>query len=446
MAKPKVQLEGWGRYPRCKGQVLAPTRTQDLVSLLETETPLIARGNGRSYGDSSFNADGAVSTLKLNRLLKFESETGTLTAEAGVMLADVIESFLPKGWFPPITPGTKFVTLGGMVASNVHGKNAVKDGAFGDHVDQITILRADGQVVACSREEQSELFFNTIGGMGLTGIILTVSFRLKRVETGWISQTRTAHENLASVMAQFDATESATYRVAWIDVLARGNELGRSILDVAEHAPRDALQAKQSAEPFGVKKPRALAVPFAPPFSPLNKWTVKAFNALHYRRGRASAGETLVDWNSYFYPLDSLLHWNRIYGRSGFAQYQCVIPMDTAYDGLVEILDAISSSGRGSFLAVLKRLGETCGSLSFPMNGYTLALDFPWSAKTAQLLDKLDDITVAHKGRVYLTKDSRLSAPSFRAMQNEADVFHDTRAKDGTLQKFQSLQSLRLNL
>ncbi len=439
-------ISGWGRYPRIRGELTAPRSFDDLEALVGSDGPVIARGNGRSYGDSSFNAAGAVSMLRLDRMLEFDAQAGVITCEAGVILGDVINAVLPRGWFPPVTPGTKYVTIGGMIASNVHGKNAVKNGAFGDHLAWFDLMRAGGDVVRCSPQENDALFRDTIGGMGLTGVILRAAFQLRRVESAWIRQDRTAHGHLDDVMRAFDESEDATYRVAWIDVLARGRNLGRSVLDIGEHALVSELPAKSADAPLAWKTRRKKAVPFTLPVSPLNGLTVRAFNAMHYRLGRAGVGQSLVDWDSYFYPLDALLHWNRIYGRPGFAQYQCVLPMATAHDGLVRLLETISGAGRGSFLAVLKRLGPTCGTLSFPMDGYTLALDFPWSKPTARLLDRLDELTLAHGGRLYLTKDSRLSASRFTEMQPEAGGFRAMRTLDGSAGSFSSLQSERLGL
>lgn len=445
MAERKETIEGWGRYPRIRARLDRPQAVHQLATASQDD-PVIARGNGRSYGDSSFNARGAISMLGLNRLIDFDPEQGLLVCESGTLLSDVIDVFLPRGWFPPVTPGTRFVTIGGMIASNVHGKNSVRDGSFGDHVDWLEIIGPDGGPVRCSRTQNVDLFEDTVGGMGLTGIIVRAAFRLRKVSSGWLRQERTAHPNLDSVLEAFERSEDATYRVAWIDVLARGKSLGRSILDIAEHAGGETLPDKLKEKPFKALDRRMLSVPFALPFSPLNALTVRAFNALHYRRGRSSAGEALVDWKTYFYPLDSLLHWNRIYGRAGFAQYQCVIPRKDARAGLVELLEAISESGQGSFLAVLKRLGDTCGTLSFPMDGYTLALDFPWSRKTAALLDRLDEITLRYGGRVYLAKDSRMEAGPFGAMQPASATFRARRTHTGAGTRFASLQSERLKL
>lgn len=446
MTQRNVELSGWGRYPRIRGDLQTPRDETDLRQLLASPKHVIARGNGRSYGDASFNDEATTSMLAFNKLLAFDAETGVLTCDAGVILGDIIDALLPRGWFPPVSPGTKFVTLGGMIASNVHGKNAVKHGAIGDHIEWLDLMGADGRTRRCSSVENEQLFLDTVGGMGLTGIILRAAVRMMPVQTGWMKQTRTSHPNLKSVMDAFEASEDATYRVAWIDVLAKGEHMGRSIFDAAEHASPDDLPPHHRSAPFRIGDKRKITVPFAPPISPLNSFSVKAFNALYYRKGKASVGDDLVDWESFFYPLDALLHWNRIYGRRGFAQYQCVLPLEASHDGLLELLDAISSDGRGSFLAVLKRLGDTIGTLSFPMDGYTLALDFPWSTGTARLLGQLDEIVKTRGGRVYLTKDSRITGDTFSAMQPETAAFKASRSASKAATHFQSSQSKRLGL
>ncbi|MEQ9316232.1 MAG: FAD-binding oxidoreductase [Henriciella sp.] len=437
---------GWGRHPVICGPMARPVDQRALEKTLKAHDRVIARGNGRSYGDSSFSSSGTVSILNLDHMLDFDESTGLFTCEAGVMLGDVIKAVLPAGWFPPVTPGTKYVTIGGMIAANVHGKNSVKDGAFGDYVEWLDLMVAAGGVVRCSRDENEELFLATIGGMGLTGIILRACFKLKQVETAWIRQTRIVAPNLDSLMSAFDAHENATYRVAWIDVLQKGEGLGRGLLDVAEHAKLDELPEKRRSTPFETKTRRDKQVPFTLPISPLNGFTVRAFNALHYRLGSMSSGERLVDWDTYFYPLDALLHWNRIYGRKGFAQYQCVIPTEASRGALRELLSTIANANNGSFLAVLKQLGDTIGLLSFPMMGYTLALDFPWSKRTAELLEKLDEIVIRHGGRIYLAKDSRIPAASFDDMQKAGSAMKSYREKTGAATAFASLQSERLAL
>ena len=441
-------LSGWGRFPREDCVLRVPRSETDLEALAAhaaAQGPLIARGNGRGYGDCAMNRTGTVDMRRFNRILSFDGQSGILVAEAGVLLADVIEVFLPRGWFPSVTPGTKFVTLGGMVAADVHGKNHHKDGSFGRCVEWIDLLGADGQARRCSRQENAELFHWTIGGMGLTGIVLRLAFRLRPVESAWIRQHTLPAPNLETAMALFEEHAGAAYSVAWIDCLHGGKGLGRSSVVLGEHARLDELGPRRDA-PFAAPRRRFRRVPFDAPQMALNSLTVRAFNALYYRRAAAQRGEALVGWDGFFYPLDALLEWNRIYGKRGFAQFQCVIPLESAAAGLTALLRTISASGQGSFLAVLKRMGGGGeGGISFPLAGYTLALDFPVNPRALALMERLDAITIDHGGRFYLAKDSRMNPAILRASDPRTRDFAALREKRG-LTAFRSSLAERLNL
>jgi FAD/FMN-containing dehydrogenase len=440
-----MMISGWGRYPRQDCAVSRPRSEGDLRTLVSAG-PLIARGNGRGYGDCAQNPARTVDMRGFNRMLAFDAATGQLVTEAGVLLKDVIDCFLPRGWFPWVTPGTKFVTIGGMVASDVHGKNHHRDGSFGDFIDWLDVLGADGKVRRCSATENAELFSWTIGGMGLTGIVLRAAFRLRSVESGWIRQTTLPAPDLDTAMRLFDEHSQAAYSVAWIDCLAGGSRLGRSAVMLGEHAAVEDLPERLRSAPFRTPGRKTIPVPFDAPSALLNRLTVKAFNAAYYRRHTMMHGEQFVDWDSYFYPLDALADWNRIYGGRGFLQFQCALPLAAARAGLAELLQAISHSGQGSFLAVLKRLGEKQGgAFSFPLDGYTLALDFPVSRETLELMDRLDRIVVAHEGRFYLAKDSRMSAETLRASDKRVPEFVSMR-RALRASAFQSSQSERLQL
>lgn len=439
-----MMLSGWGRFPQHLCKVHQPGSEAELCALLALG-PRIARGNGRGYGDCATQRNGTLDMRRFNRMLAFDDERGQLVSEAGVLLSDVIATFLPRGWFPAVTPGTKFVTIGGMVAADVHGKNHHRDGAFGRFVDWIDLMGEDGEVTRCFPHDNGELFAWTLGGMGLTGIILRVAFRLRRVESAYIRQTTLPAKDLDSVMALFEEHAQSTYSVAWIDCLHRGTGLGRSALMLGEHARIADLPDPRRAAPFAVSARRTRRVPFDLPQAALNRMTVKAFNALYYRNARGSAGDRLVDWDSYFYPLDAVLEWNRIYGARGFMQFQCALPLDSAHAGLTALLDAIASSGEGSFLSVLKRMGAEHGRFSFPLEGYTLALDFPFTEATARLLERLDAITLDHGGRFYLAKDSRMSAATLRRADPRAEALAMFR-REGGLADFRSSQSERLCL
>ena len=441
-----MRLAGWGNYPVADVRLGTPRYTDEAPAWLDAAGSLIPRGNGRSYGDAALNPELTLSTLALSRVRAFDRATGRITVEAGALLSGLLPVLVAAGWFPPVSPGTKFVTVGGMAAADVHGKNHHGAGSFARHVEALELLTADGCVRRCTPESDAALFEATLGGMGLTGLILTVTFRLLPIRSAWMRQETVPCGDLDAVMAAFEDAADWTYSVAWIDCLAAGGSLGRSLLYRAEHALPEELPAARRAEPFALPARRALAVPFFLPRGLLNGTTVRAFNALYYRRHAARAGTALVDLDTYFYPLDAIREWNRIYGRAGFAQHQCVLPLEHARAGLRALLERIGRAGSGSFLAVLKRLGPGRGGLSFPMAGYTLALDFPVTPRNLALLDELDAIVASHGGRIYLAKDARAARPVIEAGYGGLDAFEaQRRAADGS-ERFQSLLSRRLGL
>ncbi|OED47370.1 FAD-linked oxidase [Rhodobacteraceae bacterium (ex Bugula neritina AB1)] len=439
------EISGWGRFPRRFARVAAP-HGEAALRAAAGGGGAVARGNGRAYGDSAIGSAATIEMRRFNRILAFDSSSGRLVAEAGVLLSDIIDVFLPRGWFPYVTPGTKFVTLGGAIAADAHGKNHHCEGSFGAFVDWIDVLGADGSVTRASPASNSRLFEWTLGGMGLTGIILRAAIRLRPVESAWISQKTLPAANLDAALAAFETAREATYSAAWIDCLASGDSLGRSLLMLGEHARAADLPPAQRAAPLQAPLRRKRRVLWNAPSALLNRCTVKAFNALYWRQGLRRAGESLVDWDSFFYPLDAVLGWNRIYGRRGFVQFQCVLPTQSARAGLVALLSETSAAGQGSFLAVLKQFGRGRGGLSFPMPGYTLALDFPATVRALALLDRLDAITLEHGGRFYLAKDARMAAASLHRSDPRAARFQAMRRKEGLDTAFASAQSERLLL
>lgn len=441
-----MTLAGWGRYPRIDATVISTPRSVEELQALAQQGNVIARGNGRAYGDSAISAENTIQMKHFNRMLAFDEEHGQLVAEAGVLLADVIEAFLTGGWFPAVTPGTKFVTLGGIIAADIHGKNHHKNGSFGNYVDWIDVLTSDGSVQRCSRSENTELFEWTIGGMGLTGIILRAAVRLRPVTSAWIEQRTLVADNIQHAIELFEQSQDATYSVAWIDCLQKGSALGRSLVMLGEHADTIAVPPEHRKTPLHIPPKSKLSIPTELPSWALNSFSVRAFNALYYWNGKRKPERQLVDWDRYFYPLDAILGWNKIYGRRGFAQFQCVIPLPQAEQGLRELLEAIAKAGAGSFLAVLKRFGAQESRFSFPMEGYTLALDFPINAKTLALMNQLDRITLQHGGRFYLAKDSRMSPDVFKQSEHRADGYRQYRTQAGVLDTYSSAQSKRLGL
>ena len=432
-----MELTGWGRYPRTESRINFPMTVPEVCDAVKNPDKLIARGLGRSYGDSSLS-DHVLETAFLNRFLSFDAQTGLLWCDAGMSLAEILDTFVPQGWFLPVTPGTRFVTVGGAIASDVHGKNHHLDGTFGAHVASINIILGDGSLVHTSPTEHADLFHATCGGMGLTGIIVAAAIRLKPISSSNIVETTIKARDLDAVLQSFEDNRSATYSVAWIDCLAKGKDLGRSILMLGEHASTGGLEvAPNNAVPIPIDMPSCL----------LNSASIGLFNTLYYQRVRQSSVTRSISFEPFFYPLDKLAHWNRLYGRAGFVQYQFVLPKQTGAVGMRTILERIAASGRGSFLAVLKAFGaQNQNLLSFPMEGYTLALDFKAGPAVFNLLDELDRLVLDFGGRLYLTKDARMSETTFKASYRAWEIFEEVRARYHAIGKFSSKQSLRLGL
>lgn len=407
-------VSGWGRFPVVDSEVLRPRSFEGVGAAVADVTGSVARGNGRAYGDAAIGAVRTIAMTGFDRVRSFDPAAGRIQLEAGVQLSDLIDTFGPRGFLPFVVPGTRFVSVGGAIAADVHGKNHHGEGGFGRYVDSILLRTGQGDVIEVSREKNSDAFFATVGGMGLTGIILEATMRLRPVETGWIRERVISASDLDAAMRALEASDSATYSVAWIDCVARGNELGRSLIYLGEHASADELA--EGANRFPIGKNPGLAVPIDLPSMTLNRYTIRAFNELYYRMGaRRAGGDHVVSLYPYFFPLDSLSDWNRIYGRRGFLQHQCVIPEAGARAVLGDILDRVSKRGDASFLAVLKKLGHGDGLLSFPLPGYTLALDFPVKGDILNFLDEIDRLVVAAGGRLYLAKDARQSRATFEA-------------------------------
>ncbi|WP_207476667.1 FAD-binding oxidoreductase [Arenibaculum pallidiluteum] len=439
-----MRLSGWGNYPRAECRTVEVRGAEEIAAGLAGHASAIARGNGRAYGDAALNPEATLLTRRHDRILAFDGETGRITCESGILLSDLLEILVPRGWFPPVTPGTRLVSVGGMIASDVHGKNHHVAGSFCRHVEGLELMQADGRVLTCSPTENADLFLATCGGMGLTGVIVTATFRLLPIASAWIRQETLRCANLAEVMAAFEASQGWTYSVAWIDCLAGGTARGRSLLHRGEHAWPDELDPGRGATPLILPPRPRRRVPATFPDFALTSLSVRAFNEIYYRAGRP--GTQIVDYDRFFYPLDAVLDWNRIYGRRGFIQYQCVLPKAAGSAGLEALLDAIARSGLGSFLAVLKLFGPgDAGLLSFPMEGYTLALDFPIRTHTLALADRLDAIVAEQGGRIYLAKDARMPPAMLRQGYPQLDRFLTIRRASGA-ERFSSLLSRRLEL
>ena len=383
---------------------------------------VLAYGNGRSYGDSCINDGGdLLLTRRLNHYCRFDEQTGQLECEAGVQLAEIIRDLLPRGWFPPVTPGTRFVTVGGAIANDVHGKNHHVAGSFGEHVESLVLDRSEEGRVFCSRTENPELFSATIGGLGLTGLITAATLRLRQVESGWINVRQQRFGSLDEFFSINDEAERRfEYTVSWIDCSASPARLGRGIYLAGNHA--------SSADPGSTRRfpgaPTAGNVPFTPPVALVNRVSAKLFNEFYWRRAPEKR-EFQQSLYPFFYPLDRLSGWNRLYGRDGLFQYQCVLA-DDAKTATRELLSEIARSNSESFLGVLKTFGDRprVGKLSFPRAGVTVALDFPnRGSETLALFDRLDRIVESAKGAIYPAKDARMSRRMFESGYPEADEF-----------------------
>jgi FAD/FMN-containing dehydrogenase len=401
----------WGRYPRAEHESIYKVYWTDQVeAILATSRPgsCLPYGLGRSYGDSCLNAGRSlVDCSRLDRLLSFDRKSGRLWCEAGVSLAEILRVTVPRGWFLPVTPGTKFVTVGGAIANDVHGKNHHRAGTFGLHLGRLYVCRSDHGIVECSPWDNIDLFRATVGGLGLTGVILAAEIQLKQIPGDEIDADAIPFQSLTDFQTLVEASDQEfEYTVAWIDCFS--GQQPRGIFYRGNHAQgfRDAPKAGWG-----------LRVPLAAPDFLLHRYGLKLFNSAYYRWKSRRGAKARVGIDSFFYPLDAIRNWNLLYGGRGFLQYQCVIP-ETAYDVLQEMLAKIGRDGMGSFLAVLKRFGrlKSPGMMSFPRPGLTLALDFPMRGDaTLRLLDELDEIVIQNGGAVYPAKDARMSPRTFEA-------------------------------
>lgn len=438
------ELEGWGRFPVESCQVTRPEKRSAIAEAARSpEVPdIIARGLGRAYGDAALNQNsGVLLNEKLNRFLDFDQSSGLLHAEAGVSFADILQTFVPRGWFLPVTPGTKFVSLGGAIACDVHGKNHHRDGCLANFIEEIELLTADGQTRILTRQDPAE-FWATVSGMGLTGVILSAKLRLIPIETAQIATTYTRTQNLEETLAAFGQDERFHYSVAWIDCLASGGSLGRSVLIRGNHAPKSAVR---NDNPLNFSSPRGKKVPLDFPDFALNPLSIKAFNAVYY--AAHPDAEKLVGFEPFFWPLDAIAGWNKIYGARGFIQYQCVLPFETSQRGLTKLLETISQAGQASFLAVLKTFGAAnAAPLGFPLPGHTLALDIPAGEGIAEFARQLNHIVLDYGGRVYLAKDAILDAATFRQMYPRHDEFAAVKQSLDPQNRFQSSLSKRLQI
>lgn len=428
-----MSLLSWGRYPQIKNKIFSLRDTKSLHQYIQDQEEFIPYGNGRSYGDSALN-DNILYAKTYNNFLSFDEQNGTLSCQAGVLLSEILDAFVKYGWFLKVTPGTKLITIGGAIASDVHGKNHHAEGCFSECVEEMTLMLPDGEIKSCKKGDA--LFYATCGGMGLTGVILSAKISLKKINSKHINQTTIKTKNLKETFEAFEKYEDMPYSVAWIDCLAQNEEIGKCLLMVGDFADDGDLEYKSK---------KKLTIPFTFPSFALNNLSVKAFNWFYYAKAPEGISKQKVDIDTFFYPLDAIGDWNKIYGSGGFTQYQFILPKESSYEGLKEILGKISASGKGSFLAVLKLYGKANDNyLSFPMEGYSLALDFKIEAGLFELLDVLDEVVVRHCGRIYLTKDVRVSRETFEQGYPLIETFRAFRRENNMDKKLNSLQSKRV--
>ncbi|MFJ2232678.1 FAD-binding protein [Streptomyces sp. NPDC087859] len=449
MSAETVSVTGWGRTAPTTARLIRPRTYEEAAAAVRDCGPRggIARGLGRAYGDAAQNAGGAVLDMTgLDRVHVIDAANGIVLCDAGVSLHRLMRVLLPLGWFVPVTPGTRQVTVGGAIGADIHGKNHHVCGAFSRHVLSFELLTADGEIRTVSRG--TPLFDATTGGMGLTGVILTATVQLQPVETALMSVDTERARDLDDLMARLSASDHQyRYSVAWIDLLARGAATGRAVLTRGDHAPLEALGTRARREPPAFRTSRLPAVPAHLPEGLLTRTTVGLFNELWYRKAPRARTGRLQSISAFFHPLDGVPHWNRVYGRGGLVQYQFVVGYGQE-ETLRRIVGRVSERRCPSFLAVLKRFGDADpGWLSFPVPGWTLALDIPAGLPgLGALLDELDEEVAAAEGRVYLAKDSRLRPELLAAMYPRLDDFRALRAELDPRAVFVSDLSRRLSL
>ncbi len=442
MRAREIRLTSWGHHRHADMTAYRPERLPALRQAVRTATAdggSIAYGNGRNYGDLAMRDGGtALLTRRLDRIIEFDAYTGATTLEAGVTFSELHEFATQRGFLPPVTPGTAFVTIGGGVASDVHGKNHDLCGTLGAHIDWIDIVVANGECVRASQTEHPELFAATVGGCGLTGVIAVVRLRLRRQRANAV-ETREFRvrdlDHFFELMAEH--RDKATYTVGWVDALQRGRKLGRGIYQTGEPVLSDLTSPRHGGP----------TVPFTFPARTLNRHSVSLFNEAYFRRVPAPGRHRVIDYDTFHHPLDAISHWNRLYGRGGFYQFQCVIPDENGIDGVRALLEQVATVGAASFLAVLKTFGaEGFGHLSFPRPGVTLSLDLPARPETRELMHRLEFTTRDSGGRIYLAKDATMSAEGFAEMYPRLERFRSVLAEYDPTGRFESDMSRRLKI
>lgn len=431
-----MKKSGWGNYPVIESKVLYPTSYEKLSHELRHGFCGIPMAMGRSYGDSALS-EISLSPNSFDRVLDFDETRHSLTCESGVTFNELLKIFVPKGYFLPVVPGTKFISIGGAIASDIHGKNHHKAGCFSRYVKSFRLMLADGSILDCSLSQNRDIFLATCGGMGLTGVILQASLFLKPIKSSFIQQTVIKIRDINELFEKIEEYGNTTYSVAWIDSLAKGKSLGQSLLILGEHEPEGSLITH---------KPSFVYFPKSTPCL-LNSFVLMGLNKIKYFSQFKKIQSQRTHYDSFFFPLDKISHWNNLYGKNGFLQYQFVIPKEAGISPFKYILSRISSSPHKSFLSVFKKLGpKNENYLSFPMEGYTLAMDFKRTSSIFSFLEELDAVVLFYGGRSYLSKDARMSEKTFKKSYLDWEKFSFIRKQYNFDKSFSSLQSMRLKI
>lgn len=441
----KSEVTGWGNYPTSTGEIFESTTVHQLREYALTAKQITARGNGKSYGDSSLGTH-LLSCLGLNNLIDFDKTKRTINCESGVLLSQILELIVPLGYFLPVVPGTQFITIGGAVASDVHGKNHCTQRSFSKHVTEIKLLLANGETIVCSRTVESDLFWATCGGMGLTGFILQVTFRVVPIESVYIRTENIFCNSLSELFHAFRENNSLEYKVAWLDILNLKNNSYHGIVSLARHVLKDELVEAQKQSPLSLALKKRSRVPFAFPTWFLQWWMVKIFNLVKWQLQLRGMNKATIPFPDFFFPLDSILDWNRLYGKNGFLQYQFVLPSLFAEEGTQKILNEVFASSDKCLLAVIKQFGDCDENslLSFPLKGFTVSLDFKRTDTLFALLDKLDEVVSKFGGRIYLAKDARMNLTTMEKGYPKLAVFQNVVKKFNPTKKFSSAQAERI--
>lgn len=428
-------ISGWGLYPKIVSYFYEIKDHEENLNNFVND--FIPRGNGRSYGDSSL-AKNVLSTLNLKKVVEFDKKNGQIILQSGVLLKDLINLILPEGWFLPVSPGTKFISIGGAIASDIHGKNHHLVGCISNFVTHLRIFVPGQGEIYCDNLKNNELFKHTLGGMGLTGLVLEVGLKLLKINSTYIEQTTIKTKNLRETFNIMEQNLKEQYSVCWLDTSAQKQNIGRGLVYLGKHSLDDSVHIKS-------KKSIKINKNLIPKLC--SNYLFKILNFLFYKKNFFKVKKEKLYFDDYFYPLDKIFNWNYLYGKKGFLQYQFCIPLSNSYDGILEILKEIQKNKNASFTSVLKLMGDqNQNTLSFPIKGYTLALDFPRDQNIFKLLDKLDEIVIKYNGRVYLTKDARLKKDSFIQMYKNYKIFYEFRKKNNLLDKICSNQSKRLDI